>query len=234
MRSSIEQELLDLARNQVGLCHFLETRLRNAISSMSSQTPQLRRLRGACRTEARAWKERIQEECVRFLETFRPPSIHLRQIANVLDSVHTLLNVAEMTDQIEECGSELSFIPDAVVPAALFPITLDTTRLLRSALAASWNRPVGSTRDLTAEAAVIRDRLHDLLRELYGHLRENPHTSDVLLPLHRVIHCLAGIADLAEDLLPGVFSDANRASSEHHLERLAEFVSVRGSVSAHQ
>lgn len=234
MRSPVEQELLDLARSQVGLCHYLETRLRNAVSAMSSQSPPLRRLRAACRSEARVWKERIQQDCLRLLEVHRPVAGQLRQIATVLDSVHTLLNVAEVADQIEECGSQLSFVPEALVPAALFPITLDTTRLLRSALAASWNRPACSARDLTAEAQAIRDRLNELLRDLYSLLHENPQTSDVLLPLHRVIHCLAGIADLAEDLLPGVLSDANRASSEYHRERMAEFVPARGTFSTLQ
>jgi hypothetical protein len=139
-----------------------------------------------------------------------------------------------MTDQIEECGSQLSFIPDAIVPAALFPITLDTTRLLRSSLAASWNRPACSTRDLTSEAEAIRDRLNDLLRELYIMLRENPQTSDVLLPLHRVIHCLAGIADLTEDLLPVASGNSDRTVFQYHKERIAESVPVRGQFSPRQ
>lgn len=212
MKSVLEQELLNLGRSQNRLCHYLETRLRNAVTAMSSHAPPLRLHWASCRSEARSWRDQTQQECFRLLNEFHPNMESLKQIAAVLSSVTTLLQIAEITDQVEECGRQLSFIPDAVVPTALFPLTLEATQLLRSAFSASWYGRTSLTRELSADASSIRDRLNHLLREMYGVLRDRRAPTDALLPLHRVIHCLAGITDLAEDLLPGAIADANRVA----------------------
>lgn len=214
MKSVLEQELVDLARSQIRLCHYLETRLRNAVSAMSSQTPPLRFHWTSCRNEARPWRDQIQQECFRLLNQFQPGMEHLKQIAAILSSATTLLSIAEVTDQVEECGRQLSFFPDAIVPAALFPLTLEATQLLRSSFSASWNGRTCFNRELSADAESIRERLNDLLRELYGELRERSVSTDALLPLHRMIHCLASVTDFAEDLLPGAIADANRISRD--------------------
>lgn len=215
MKSVLEQELVDLARSQIRLCHYLETRLRNAVLAMSSQAPPLRLHWTSCRSEARPWRDQAQQECFRLLDEFHPSMEHLKQIAAILSSVTTLMSIADIADQVEECGRQLSFISNAIVPAALFPLTLEASQLLRSAFAASWNGKTCFNRELSADAESIRERLNELLRDVYGVLRDRPASADALLPLHRVIHCLASITDLAEDLLPGAIVDANRVSREH-------------------
>ena len=226
MKSVLDQELLDLARSQIRLCHYLETRLRNAVSAMSSQSPPLRLHWTSCRSEAKPWRDQTQQACFRLLSEFHPDMEHLKQIATILSSGTILLSIAELTDQVEECGRQLSFLSNAIVPAALFPLTLEATQLLRSALAASWNGRTCFNRELSAEAASIRERLNDLLRELYGVLRERSVSTDALLPLHRIMHCLAGITDLAEDLLPGASSETPRASRESRRGPEADAVSA--------
>lgn len=209
MRSLFEREMLEPARSQIRMCHFLETRLRSAVSALCSQSSVLQHLPETCRNNVRSWRKVTEEECVRIMAQHRPVLSQLRRVAGVLSSSSLLQNTAELIDRIEHSGTRLSFLSVPVIPATLFSISLEVSRLLRTSLAASIEQDLSMSKELSADIESVRIRLADLQREVASVLARHTDRMEANLSITVVIHSLGGIADLAEDLLPGLISYAS-------------------------